>query len=827
MANAFSACFANLGNLRSASGEPLAPETVETLREVFRKSVIEARQKGISLDEAIRGAPAAARKAIELDAAAKQYRVAQEILALTKTQDYVKANAGVHRNEADSLIHMTLEQDDLKQGIASIDNQADGIYQTFSSGLLKALDNVDSKFFGLIEDKVHLRGLLGAMYGEKTDPKMSQGAKAWGESAEQLRVMANRLGAKIGKVSDIYIPQGWNAIKVGDVGRSAWAKFMFDHVDRSRHLNDFGEPLSDAEMMSFLEAAWTNVSAVAQVDATRGGVGGIANRGAQSREIHLKDADSWLTVNQHFGDGSLANMMDAHLRSMSRQIAVMRQFGPSPPKTMQAILDAGRERLKDDAEGLRKFEDDAKTAVNALNWVMNNKPILTAEQLKIQGVFRNLKALQLAKLGFAPITSLTDNASVQVVAHLNGMSGGEAFINQMKRLNPLIPSERALMVESGILAQVHLEHAYNWGEQTLKSSFVEKLGNAQMTANLLNYMTKARRESFAKMAQNHMGRWTRKPWAELGGRAQMMIKDSGITELDWQVMGKAKTVDWGNGETILGPQAILAIPDADLKALGDPQTLRENAIVNYMAYITREGKRAVLEPSENSRRKMFQWIEGGRGTVLGELGASMMQFKSFPVAMLMQNMRRAASVPGNAKYAYLGALVLTQTLAGAVVIQSKEMLRGKDPRNMNDWRFWMASFLAGGSFGLYVDFLFAPNARSAGNLAEAAIGPVLGTTARGVGATFGLARRAAEGDNVKPLDQATRIAAGMIPFYNWYTGAFLDHLLLQNLFEATNPGYLRRMEKRARTDFGQSYYYKPGELLPERAPDLSAAWVPE
>jgi hypothetical protein len=63
---------------------------------------------------------------------------------------------------------------------------------------------------------------------------------------------------------------------------------------------------------------------------------------------------------------------------------------------------------------------------------------------------------------------------------------------------------------------------------------------------------------------------------------------------------------------------------------------------------------------------------------------------------------------------------------------------------------------------------------------------------------------------------------GKTPFANlWYTKAATDRLLFNQLQEMASPGYLRRMEQRARKEFQQQYFWRPGEVAPGRAPEFS------
>nr|WP_225777068.1 hypothetical protein [Pseudomonas sp. Marseille-Q3773] len=69
-----------------------------------------------------------------------------------------------------------------------------------------------------------------------------------------------------------------------------------------------------------------------------------------------------------------------------------------------------------------------------------------------------------------------------------------------------------------------------------------------------------------------------------------------------------------------------------------------------------------------------------------------------------------------------------------------------------------------------------------------------------------------------------QLGKGHLPGANlWYTKAATDHMIFLQLQEYFSPGYLNRMLRRAQREFGQSYWWEPGESAPTRAPDLGAA----
>jgi hypothetical protein len=69
--------------------------------------------------------------------------------------------------------------------------------------------------------------------------------------------------------------------------------------------------------------------------------------------------------------------------------------------------------------------------------------------------------------------------------------------------------------------------------------------------------------------------------------------------------------------------------------------------------------------------------------------------------------------------------------------------------------------------------------------------------------------------------ESLRWANSQLPYVSlWQARAAWEHAFLHNAQEALNPGYLGRMQKRAMKDWGQGYWWAPGELTPDRAPDF-------
>jgi hypothetical protein len=105
-------------------------------------------------------------------------------------------------------------------------------------------------------------------------------------------------------------------------------------------------------------------------------------------------------------------------------------------------------------------------------------------------------------------------------------------------------------------------------------------------------------------------------------------------------------------------------------------------------------------------------------------------------------------------------------------------------------------------------------------------GPVGGEIEAGARLTIGNVAELIEKGEAKGFGgELRRFAEGLTPGNSlWYTRTAFDRLIKDELEEWVDPDApkrFRRMEKRARKDFGQRFWWPHGKP-PERAPDLGA-----
>lgn len=239
---------------------------------------------------------------------------------------------------------------------------------------------------------------------------------------------------------------------------------------------------------------------------------------------------------------------------------------------------------------------------------------------------------------------------------------------------------------------------------------------------------------------------------------------------------------------------------------------REDVAVRLQTLLSDRMNYAVVSPDARARA-VTTWGQQ-RGTPAGEIARAVMQFKSFGVGFTQR-------VVGREVYGYgarrlrdirsreivgLANLIVTTTAFGYLAMAAKDLTKGKKPRDVNDWKTWAAAMQQGGGFGIYGDFLFGEASRAGGSPLETLSGPTLGKAVD----MWDLVQSAKDGRDVGA--KAFRVAVNNTPFVNlFYTRLALDYLVFWRIQESLNPGYLRRMERRAKSENAQEYWLRPME----------------
>lgn len=776
--------------------------------------------------QVLAGAQRAAKEVLD-EAELKLQRKVLQVLAAARLQQQL---ASYPTGPLKALAHAVAFHTDAEGAGLSIESRAKAIGR---DGLRQMLDTIEAtapRFFGIIERRAGIRDVVRELHGNPTgNGTAAKAAKAFRDVAESLRQRFNAAGGDIGFLEDWGMPHHHSQLRVAKAGREKWVEATLPLLDRSRYVDEFGARLPDDQVRAFLSEAWASIATGGANKLQAGmpsGVGMRANRGNATRQVHFRDADAYLAYQDTFGERTPYEVMIDHIQGIAQDIALVEAFGPNPDHQFRMFRDrALQAETMADPVSAGKAEQSAQGVENLYNLVSGKTlPIASPHVAQFFDGLRNLMVA--SKLGSAVITALTDEGTMRVAAHVANVPEMQLIRNELATYNPANQVEKRLALRAG-LAMNTVAHTINrFGNEHLMSGWTAKMAQATMRASGMNAMTDARRRAYGVTMMGAIGAVVRDTpqIKDLDAHDWRILKSKGVTPAEWEVWRRASLEDWGGGnDTMLTPDAIYRIPDEALQDLGNPQRVREQAATRLLGTVLEETDIAVIEPGARERAFMFAHVQ--RGTWKGELTRSLFLFKSFPISMITRHWARALSQPTNmGKAGYLAALTASTTVLGMVAMQAAQVVKGQDPRDMTDAKTWIQALLKGGALSLFGDFLFNDETQYGQSALATAAGPVAGVAEDAIGLTLGNVHAAARGDETHVGAEAVRFVKSNLPGANlWYTRAAVDHLVFHQLQEYLSPGYLRKMQRRAKREYKTTYWWEPGEPLPERAPDLQAA----
>lgn len=202
-------------------------------------------------------------------------------------------------------------------------------------------------------------------------------------------------------------------------------------------------------------------------------------------------------------------------------------------------------------------------------------------------------------------------------------------------------------------------------------------------------------------------------------------------------------------------------------------------------------------------------------------------FKGFPITVIFNHLLPHYRDAKQGKAGNLAMLSIGMGILGAFSLQLSEMVKGKDPRDMNDGKFWAAAMAKGGGLGLFGDFLFADYSRFGRSPVTEAFGPVVGLTADTSRVFMGNFQRALDDESYDTFDKFTSDTFNLlkrnIPAGNlWYSRMALERVILDTAEGWIDPNFHNkkaRIEAKMQRDYGQRYWWAPGEMTPDRPPE--------
>jgi hypothetical protein len=683
---------------------------------------------------------------------------------------------------------------------------------------------------GLLDDKIarELWELRDGGTPGSTGSKEAAGiARIINKYQELARQDQNAHGAFIRKIDGYIVSQSHDMFRVGRAGKDKWiadvkpllSPRMFQDVTLTG--DEAVDTRSIDEFLGFIyDELRTGNFLKADPEAPLIGFKGPANlakRVSQSRVLHFKDADAFMTYNDAYGTGSLLEAVSSGLRRAANTAAMLERLGTNPRAMFERVLTDLRERSRTapDRVRLRLQSSYAERLMDVVDGTVDIPSSINGAQRAAAA-----RSLQIqSSLGGAVLASFPDIATAASELQFQGRNFLGALLDQFSGMLSQLGGGRAQR-EAADLVGVGIDSILRDVASRVTvadnaGSTINKINTAFFKLNLLSQWTTAGERAVSEIMSATLGRLRGEGFDRLPARLRQVLELYDITASDWDLI------------------RFNAMEEFEGRMYVSPEKLREGGIdarqgraveAKIRAYFSDRSAVAVLQ--SGSREKLYTTQALQAGTAAGEAIRFMMQFKSYGISFVQKVLGRYTqedrfwSIPGSvfkmpaSEASQMAQLMLTLTGLGYLSMAAKDIAKGREPRDPLRVDTMQAAMLQGGGFGIYADFLLARTNRFGGGFLDTAMGPLFGDVSA-AGDVFNKTRDYLTGQSDDAPDvEAFNFFKGNTPFINlFYTRAAIDYLLLYHIQEALNPGSLRRMEQRLKKEQGQEFILPPSEVV--------------
>ena len=736
----------------------------------------------------------------------------------------------------------------------SVDASQKSLSGYYIGGLMHDIERLGGPHYKIWRKGVMNREISRALWTiDNQDAPQFNGPKEAMEIAKVIhkwqevsRNDGNMAGAWTGKMPGYIVRQSHDSLKLRAKGFDAWRETIEPRLDWSRTakgiFRDSDTALIDGQEItkeSYLREIFLNLRTGVRLDGTsiepkaapRKNYGGnVASRMSQERVLHFLDGDAWYEYNKIFGIGTLQDAVIQGLNRSAQGTALMRNMGPDPRATLEAVRNRLELRLRQEGR------------VEELDRLLTKRDALDAQLKEVDGslntvgnptaaeIFRIIRAIQsMSKLGGAVISAFGDVPIFSSEFSYQGMGRYEAMFNgiMLAIRGKGTVEQRAILSQLGVFSDSMVgDLAANFSGDDIPGS-ITRLQTLFFKATGLTWWTDSWRKAAGLMMSHELALEKGLAWDALSADRRRVFSMYGIDAKRWDVMRSAGT-RMADGREYLTPDGLDSVSDDVFEALlrsegreVSPDSISEMRweIADQMrTYFRDRISYAVLEPDAKTRSMMRQGTSSG--TFKGEALRCIMQFKSFPIATLQKVWGRETLGRGASSVRQvlqndggsLGSIANLCIMMGAfgyISMTTKELLKGRNPRKWWEspemaYKTFIAAMLQGGGLGIFGDFLFGESNRFGGGLIASLAGPTAGT----IEEIHRIYTRVRDGDTIG--QGVLRTVLGLVPGGNiWYARGAFDYLIGYQLYEMMNPGYFRRMKRRVERENNQTYWLRP------------------
>ena len=761
----------------------------------------------------------------------------------------------------------------LQNGLSSVDARQQAIGAEYAGRLVAALRDQDLEDIfksGDLDELIYKAMFDGAdqldnSTASKNALKIAEIVK---KVQKQLLKRKNRNGAIITELENYVVRQSHDSVLLRKATKPVWIAKIKDNLSDKTFENKpafkDGQPYTEDDFLGDIydnlvsgNHQKTDGSDVPnEISKSLEGYKGPANLAKKlstSRVLHFKNGQASYDYAKEFSRMSFSEAVVNGIINDGQSIGLMETFGTNPKAMFQRVLK--------DIENINKGNEKALSSINKFSLENQFKELDGTTRARgsgklyfgglvdFAGIGAAIRMIQnMAKLGAATISSFSDIATKAAFINSRtdrGIFGSyaKAFSDIFKGYNSKDQKKLAYLLNVGIdnfLGEVHAR----FGSNDSLPGFIGKAHQTFFRLNGMQWWNNAQKTGLVRMMAADLADYTDRAFSDIPIKTRTNLTRYGIGEFEWSLYSQMQKTAVDN-VNYLTPSAVDTIP-ADVierAALDRANSLRKrkkkeatqseidaykDELTTKLATFFNDAADSAI-PTPGAKERAIMNLGTMRGTILGEAVRAIMQLKGFPITYITKGMKQqyyAQKQIGNSGILGLSQMMVGTTVMGYLSMSLKDILKGKNPAEVFDEReglntkTFIRAFTQGGGAGIYGDFIFGEFNRYGQSPIETFAGPTLGTA----GDILKLFANLREGKTDKVTQQAFRTLVSNTPYINlFYTKAALDYMFIYGLMEKSNPGYLRRMERRMKKDFDQEFYLPPSryarETIVEKAID--------
>ncbi len=455
------------------------------------------------------------------------------------------------------------------------------------------LDYVSSRFLGIgkgpLDDKIaielwELRE--GGSPGSTQSPEAKKIADIVHKYQEFSRKDQNALGAFIKPLPGFIVSQSHDMFRINAAGFDKWYATIrplldertFEDLDFDLTATIMGSRTSavdEAKIKGFLNKVYKELSTgdfyKADTDGSLIGFKGPANlakKVSQSRKLHFKDAQSWITYNDNFGAGSLMEAVVGGLGRAAKSAALLERFGTNP----RAMFDRIRNDLIQGniGKGNTKRLSEGGFATRLMDVADGTVDIpADVSVARFGAAVRSFETI--TSLGGAVLSSLPDLATAAGELSFQGRNFFSALGDHVGNLlaqfgDGGMRKEAAELLGVGFDGIVGDVSARMTGADSSAAQVLQKTTHAFFKLNLLSGWTEMGERALSTIMGRDLARQRGKAHADLPIRTRMVLGLYGIGKNEWDLIAKHAAHDV-RGLEILAPDKLRDMPLAEADKL--------------------------------------------------------------------------------------------------------------------------------------------------------------------------------------------------------------------------------------------------------------------